>query len=118
MTNARARIIIYKPGSRRSFRFDDTPIKDPGPDEIQVDVKACGINFADVSVRLGLYAAARGSYPICPGLEFAGIVKQTGGGISSFKPGDRVFGVTRFGGYATAINCPSEHLWPLPDAWD
>jgi NADPH:quinone reductase-like Zn-dependent oxidoreductase len=113
----RKRIIVDKPGSYGVFRYDETPIDDPQPGEVQVDVKACGINFADVSVRLGLYRAAKDLYPLCPGLEFAGMVKATGSGVESFIPGDRVFGACRFGGYTTAINSPAEHLWPLPEAW-
>lgn len=118
MPNSRKRIIIHKPGGYGVFRFDDTPIPDPRPGEIQVEVKACGINFADIAVRLGLYAAARGAYPLCPGLEFAGLVRHTGSKTEGFKPGDRVFGATRFGAYTTAINSPSEHLFKLPETWD
>lgn len=110
--------MIEKPGSYRVFRLDDTPIGDPQPDEIQVGVRACGVNFADISVRLGLYAAARGSYPICPGLEFAGVVTRGGSHISDYRPGDRVFGACRFGAYTTVINSPRERLWRLPDTWD
>ncbi|MGD8227477.1 MAG: medium chain dehydrogenase/reductase family protein [Desulfobacteraceae bacterium] len=117
MTSSRKRIIVAKPGSYGVFRYDETPIDDPGPGEVQVEVKACGINFADVSVRLGLYRAAKGLYPLCPGLEFAGVVKTTGSGVEGFEPGNRVFGACRFGGYTTAINSPAEHLWPLPEAW-
>jgi NADPH:quinone reductase-like Zn-dependent oxidoreductase len=69
-------------------------------------------------VRLGLYRAAKGAYPLCPGLEFAGIVRKIGPGIEAYKPGDRVFGACRFGGYTTAINSPAEHLWPLPESWN
>jgi NADPH:quinone reductase-like Zn-dependent oxidoreductase len=69
-------------------------------------------------MRLGLYRAAKGSYPLCPGLEFAGVVRQSGPGVEGYKPGDKVFGACRFGGYTTAINSPAEHLWPLPEAWD
>ena len=118
MTTPRKSIIVKKPGGYRAFQFDDTPIEDPQPREIQVDVKACGINFADVSVRLGLYAAAKGAYPLCPGLEFSGVVRRIGSNASIFKPGDRVFGVSRFGGYTTVINSPPELIWPLPPAWD
>jgi len=118
MATSRQRIMVEKPGSYRAFRFDDTPIEDPEPDEIQVEVRACGINFADISIRLGLYAAAKGLYPLCPGLEFAGVARRTGEKIRDFQPGDRVFGVSRFGAYTTAINCPSQHLWPLPATWD
>jgi len=118
MSYSRSRIIIDKPGGYGVFRYDETPIGDPGPGEVQVEVRACGINFADVSVRLGLYQAAKGSYPLCPGLEFAGVVRSEGPGVEGFKPGDRVFGACRFGGYTTAINSPAEHLWPLPETWD
>ncbi len=118
MPYPRKRIIIDKPGNYGVFRYDDSPIEDPRPGEIQVEIKACGINFADTIIRLGLYAAAKGEYPICPGLEFAGIVKQVGKNVKEFGSGDRVFGVSRFGSYATAINTPSEHLWRLPKHWD
>jgi len=118
MSSQRKRIVIVKPGSYKGMKINETPIEDPGPGEIQVEVKACGINFADISVRLGLYAAARDLYPLCPGLEFSGIVSQTGTGIGDFSPGDRVFGVSRFGAYTTAINTVSDHLWHLPEAWD
>jgi len=118
MTSGRKRILIKKPGGYSELLTDDTPIEDPGPGEIQVQVKACGINFADISVRLGLYAAARGLYPLCPGLEYAGIVKRIGSKTTGFQPGDRVFGATRFGGYTTAINTTPEQMWRLPDHWD
>ncbi len=118
MSNSRIRIIIRKPGSYEVFRFDETPIEDPLPGETQVEVKACGINFADIAVRLGLYAAAKGSYPLCPGLEFSGLVRRTGSGTEGFKRGDRVFGATRFGAYTTAINSPSRQLFKLPESWD
>lgn len=98
--------------------MEESPIEDPGPLEVQVDVKACGINFADISVRLGLYAAARGLYPLCPGLEYSGVVKKTGTRVDRFRPGDRVFGVSRFGAYSTVINAVPEHLWPLPRHWE
>ncbi len=118
ISEARKRIMVKKPGGRGAFSFDETPLEAPGPGEVQIDVRACGINFADISVRLGLYAAAKNAYPLCPGLEFAGFVRRTGKGVQEYEFGDRVFGVTRFGGYTTAINCPADHIWLLPEAWD
>lgn len=118
MSNPRKRIIVQRPGGYGVFRIDDTPIEDPQPGEVQVDVKACGINFADVAVRLGLYQAAKGAYPLCPGLEFAGVVRDAGMDTMGFKPGDHVFGASLFGAYSTRINCPAEHLWRLPATWD
>ena len=100
------------------MRIGETSVEDPGPGMIQVAVKACGINFADISVRLGLYAAAKDLYPLCPGLEFSGTVTRTGTGIEGFRPGDRVFGVSRFGAYATVVNTIPDHLWHLPPNWE
>jgi NADPH:quinone reductase-like Zn-dependent oxidoreductase len=118
MTSSRTRIIVRKPGSYSALYFDQTPIEDPGPEEVQVSVRACGVNFADISIRLGLYAAARGYYPLCPGLEFSGVVTRTGSEIRGFESGDRVFGASHFGAYSTVLNCVPERLWLLPDTWD
>jgi NADPH:quinone reductase-like Zn-dependent oxidoreductase len=116
--NSRKRILVTRPGGYDRLVVDRTPIRDPLQNEVQVQIRACGINFADISVRLGLYGAAKGAYPLCPGLEFAGTVRKAGERVTAFSPGERVFGVSRFGGYASAINCPPEHLWPLPEDWD
>ncbi len=117
MPTARTRILITRPGSYGAFHYDNRPIDDPGPDEVQVDVRACGINFADVAVRLGLYKAAKGAYPICPGLEYAGVVRRAGKRVDGFKAGIKVLGASRFGAYATVINSPAAQLWRLPDNW-
>jgi len=112
------RIVIPRPGGYGALRVETAPIKTPGSYEVQVAVRACGINFADIAVRLGLYAAAKGLYPLCPGLEFAGVVTTVGEAVSSFQAGDAVFGAVRFGAYATCLNCPENQLWHLPDGWD
>ena len=49
----------------------------PGPGEIRVDVRAIGLNFADVFSVLGLYQAAP-PCPFVPGLELSGIVAEIG----------------------------------------
>jgi NADPH:quinone reductase-like Zn-dependent oxidoreductase len=118
MSHSRKRILIQKPGSYDVFRYDETPVEDPLPGQVQVAVRASGVNFADTIVRVGLYAAARGKYPICPGLEFSGIVTGVGEKVRDYAEGDRVFGVSRFGAYATRINTLPEHIWRLPDHWD
>lgn len=54
-----------------------------------------------------------------PGFEFAGRVEARGAGAGGpFKPGERVFGLTRFGGYAERIAADETWLWPCPDDWD
>ncbi len=117
MPISRKQIIVKRPGAHQALSVEEGLLETPGPGEVQVEVKACGINFADIAVRLGLYGAAKGLYPLTPGLEFSGIVKKTGDKTKALEIGQKVFGVCRFGGYTTAINCPPEHLWPLPQGW-
>ena len=91
---------------------------DPAPEagSALVRVAAAGVNYADCLVRMGWYSAARGLYPITPGFEFAGTVESCPGS-RGFKPGERVFGLTRFGGYSSLIRVPEERLWPCPAGW-
>ena len=66
-------------------------------------------------------ASPRGSF--IPGLEFAGVVEAVGAAAANQDPpgtlrtGDQVIGVTRFGGYATALNVSVRHLLPLRPGW-
>ena len=78
------------------------------PDEgslVTVDVDFCGVNYADVCIRWGLYSSAKkyNGYPITPGFEFSGTVRSIGADVTDFKPGDKVFGVTMFGAYSTRV---------------
>ncbi len=106
--------------ARLSLRTEDLP--EPVPGEARVAVRAVGLNFADVFACLGLYSATpRGSF--IPGLEFAGVVEAIGPAAfrgeapSAIRPGDHVFGVTRFGGYATALNVDLRLLRTMRSEW-
>ncbi len=79
------------------------------PDEdtlVTVDVAFCGVNYADVCIRWGLYSSANKyqGYPITPGFEFSGIVHAVGAAAAEeFAVGDEVFGVSMFGSYSTRV---------------
>ena len=86
--------------------------------EVRISVKSVGLNFADIFAITGLYSATPEGRFI-PGLEFSGVITEVSDGASShdFKVGDKVMGVTRFGGYATVIDSEPEYLTPLPNDW-
>lgn len=107
---------IPRAGSLNRLALVNEPLSHPAPGEVQVEVLAVGLNFADIFACLGLYSATP-SGAFVPGLECAGIVRALGAGVSSVKLGDRVMVLTRFGGYATALNVPAETLWPVPAGW-
>jgi alcohol dehydrogenase len=102
----------------RLHRIDET-LPAPVAGEVQVAVRAVGLNFADVFACLGLYSATpAGSF--VPGLEAAGVVTALGPVILDrprFAVGDRVVVLTRFGGYATALNVDARYLTPVPADW-
>src|SRR5512137_335229 len=96
---------ISRAGSLDRLSRMAEPLADPAPGEARVRVHAIGLNFADLFACLGLYSATpRGAF--IPGLEFAGVLEALGpaADASTLRPGDRVFGLSRFGGYATALN--------------
>ncbi len=88
---------------------------DPAPraGEVQIRVRAIGINFADIMARLGLYPDAP-KLPAVVGYEVAGDISALGNGASR-SVGERVFALTRFGGYSDVVCVPSAQAMPLPD---
>ena len=81
--------------------------------EILVEMKAIGLNFADLMRRNGHYPM-RGTAPYINGFEGAGIVKDSNN-HPDFKPGDCVaFADVPFAN-AELVAVPFEHAVPLPD---
>lgn len=104
-------------GNLKNLRLREAALPAPAPGEVQVAVKAVGLNFADVFAIWGLYKAAPKT-EFTPGLEYAGVVEAVGAGVTHLRPGDRVMGVTRFGGYTTGLNIDARYVIPLPADWD
>ncbi|MFO0512035.1 MAG: alcohol dehydrogenase catalytic domain-containing protein [Gammaproteobacteria bacterium] len=107
---------IPRAGSLARLALVEEPLPPPAAGEVQVDVAAVGVNFADIFACQGLYSATpSGSF--VPGLEAAGTVRAVGAGVTTHRSGDRVIVLTRFGGYASRLNIGAEYLWPLPAGW-
>jgi synaptic vesicle membrane protein VAT-1 len=109
-------ISIAKPGGFERLRLIEAPDLRPAPGEVVVSARAVGVNFADVVVRLGLYESAKKyvGWPITPGFEFSGEVAALGEGVTDLELGERVFGLTRFGGYASQVCVPRAQLFRVP----
>jgi len=105
-----------KAGSIGNLKLVSSELPDPSADEVTVEVKAIGLNFADIFAMFGLYSATPKGVFI-PGLEYSGVVVKAGANIQDFKIGDRVMGVTQFGGYTTHLNIDEGHILPLADDW-
>ena len=107
---------INKAGSLSNLKLIEEELPDPSDDEVTVEVKAIGFNFADLFAIQGLYSATpKGSF--IPGLEYSGKVYKKGKNVTDFAIGDDVMGVIRFGAYTTHLNIDYGYVQKLPDGW-
>ncbi|OXS60914.1 hypothetical protein B1A99_05110 [Cohnella sp. CIP 111063] len=92
--NERMRAIRYHArGGIEVLRLEEVPLPEIGEDEVLVKVLATGVNPGDWQIRSGL-AGESFPLPYIPGWDISGIVARTGGKVTGFKPGDRVYGMT------------------------
>ncbi len=84
---------IAKTGPQPGVELVDVDEPRPGPGEVLVEVKACGICGTDLHVYLSeLGFERRLTYPRILGHEPAGIVRELGRDVDGFRPGDHVVG--------------------------
>lgn len=107
---------IAKPGNIETLKLIEEEIGQPKGYEVQIEVKAIGLNFADIFAMQGLYNAAPKTAFI-PGLEFSGLITAIGSNVSKWKVGDRVMGATKFGGYVSHLNHHEDYMTAIPDNW-
>lgn len=132
------------PSAGADFELVDLPIPEPGPLEVRVNVKACGICHSDAFVKEGTFPGIE--YPRVPGHEVAGVVDKVGAEVTAWETGQRVgvgwhgghcftcaacragdfincanakvTGISFDGGYAEYLCAPEEAVAALPDGLD
>lgn len=117
---------IHENGGPEVLTWETIDLPAPGPGEVRLRHAAIALNFSDINVRRGgFYNDKVPDFPIVLGNEAAGLVLETGEGVTEVAPGDRV-GYVGVGGpffentgaYATERNVPADCLIPLPDDID
>jgi len=112
-------IVIDKPGGYERLVLRSLPSPPLPPGHVRVAVEACGVNYADCIVRMGLYSSAKAyvGWPITPGFEVAGTVAELGDGVDDLALGQPVLAVSRFGGYASELVVPRHQVFRRPRGW-
>jgi len=106
-------VIIEQTGGPENMKLVDWPVGDPGPGEIRIQHKACGLNFIDIYHRTGLYPLA---LPHALGMEASGVVEAVGAGVTHLKEGDRAaYASPPPGAYCEARVMPAAQVCRLPD---
>jgi len=78
-------VVIEKPGS---FKIKELPDLRPGEGEVTLDMKVCCVCGTDIHLLDGEFKGA--NYPLIPGHEFSGVVREVGAKVTHVRPGSRV----------------------------
>jgi NADPH2:quinone reductase len=84
--------MLDSPGA--AFRIATVARPHPQPGQVLVRVKASAVNPLDIKIRAGQAAHARQPLPAILGIDLAGVVEAVGDGVTAFRHGDEVFGMT------------------------
>ncbi|AWP17745.1 Synaptic vesicle membrane protein VAT-1 -like [Scophthalmus maximus] len=82
--------------------------------EVLVRVKACGLNFAELMGRQGLYEPLPAP-PVTMGMEGSGVVEAVGEDVEDRRVGDRVIAMSRFGMFQEVVVVPADRTFPMPE---
>lgn len=104
-------------GPPEAYALREMPSAAVGAGAVRVRIAAAGISFVDVLTAAGNYQV-KPTLPLIPGSEAAGIVAETGEGVSAFAPGDRVICSNWGGLFAEEIVLPEGSLTRIPEGMD
>lgn len=89
--------------------------KIPVEKRVRIDIKACGINFADILIVQGNYQV-KPPLPFIPGAEISGVVTEIGCGVKNVSIGDRVIALLDIGGFASECYAHELQVYKIPNS--
>ncbi|KKY20096.1 putative polyketide synthase [Phaeomoniella chlamydospora] len=104
----RLKIQVGNPGALDTLHFVDDNAGALGDDEVEIEVKATGMNFKDIVVSMGQLAQ-----PYI-GVECSGIISSVGKNVTDVHIGQRVMAMSE-GAYSTYARCLSTSVYPIPE---
>jgi NADPH2:quinone reductase len=102
-------------GGPETLTLEDVADPAPGPGQVLIAMRACGLNFPDALLIRDLYQL-RPPRPFAPGGEVAGVVLDVGRDVSHVRAGDRVLAMPGWGGLATRVVADAAMCVKIPDA--
>ena len=118
-----ARIVrFHRHGGPEVLHIETVDVAPPGRGEVQIRVKALGLNRAEALLRRGTYIETA-TFPSGLGLEASGIVEAVGEDVAGFVPGDAVsivppLSMVRWPAYAELATFPAELVVKHPRELD
>jgi NADPH:quinone reductase-like Zn-dependent oxidoreductase len=111
-------VAVIEPGGPEVLRVVDRPVREAGPGEVRIAVKAAAVNPTDVGLREGGVEGL--DPPWVPGMDAAGTVESLGEGVGRLGVGDAVMAAVsprrpEGGAQAESIVVPAASVVPIPD---
>ncbi|AXL50801.1 NADPH:quinone reductase [Paraburkholderia caffeinilytica] len=109
---------FHEYGDADVLRIENVDVPAPAADEVQLTVKAIGLNRAEVMFRTGRYLQ-EAVFPSQLGYEAAGVVKALGADVKGFAENDAVsviptLDMSRWPTYGELINIPAKYVVKHP----
>jgi NADPH:quinone reductase len=105
-------VTVTRNGGPEVLALEERELGDPGPGQVRIRARACGVNYIDVYFRTGLYPRP---VPYVAGLEGAGEVEAIASDVSGLAPGDRVAWWSVPGSYASGVLAPAASVVRVPE---
>jgi len=101
-------------GGFDSLRLVEIDRPKPAANEILVEIRAAGINFAELEMTKGRYQASQ-KLPFTMGFEGAGVVVEAGSEVTLLRTGDKVTTIVSSGSYAEYATANAAFAIPIPN---
>ena len=112
-------VVITEPGGLEVLGVADRAVRDAGPDEVRIAVRAAAVNPTDIGLRER--GAGDGSPPPwVPGMDAAGVIESVGEGVDRLSVGEQVMAAVsprrpEGGAQAELVVIPAASVVPIPD---
>jgi len=111
-------VLCHAPGDIDDLRLEETPAPPLAEGCVRIEVRASGVNFADLLIIRGEYQE-KPPHPFAPGMEVAGVVTEVASGVTGIAVGDRALAfLDAGGGYAEQAVARAIDVTRIPDGMD
>ena len=107
-------MLSHEVGGPDTLALSDVEMPNPGKGQLRIAVQTAGVNFPDTIIIRDLYQY-RPPRPFAPGGEISGVVDAIGEGVSGYEIGERVLGLSLFGGFASHVCVAQNMVRKIPD---
>ena len=110
-------LLCHQFGLPEDLKIQEAEMPIIQPNQILIEVKACGVNFPDSLIIQNKYQF-KPELPFAPGGEVSGLAVEVGDEIKHIQKGDKVFALTGWGGFAEYVAADGHKCLAMPKDMD